>query len=160
MGCEVQFHIKPTRRKTFGEHSGDGFYLRTSAKHYRTHIVFVKKTRAQRLVDTVFFKHKYITQPTVTPADANVNAYNRLRQAILGIQHSKDDAQMDALERIKQTLQPTHNRTGNATDRVHSPRVNSELTQDASRVRFDDRPPSTQESPPRLVVVRLQEQIV
>eukprot|EP00804_Cyclotella_cryptica_P029656 CCRYP_019045-RA/>CCRYP_019045-RA protein AED:0.39 eAED:0.39 QI:0/-1/0/1/-1/1/1/0/453 len=45
MGCEVQFHIKPTRRKTFGEHSGDGFYLRTSVEHYRTHIVFVKKTR-------------------------------------------------------------------------------------------------------------------
>ena len=44
MGCEVQFHIKPSRRKTFGEHSGDGFYLRTSDEHYRTHIVFVKKT--------------------------------------------------------------------------------------------------------------------
>jgi hypothetical protein len=55
MGCEVQFHIKPTRRKTFGEHSGDGFYLRTSTEHYRTHVIFVKKTRAQRLADTVFF---------------------------------------------------------------------------------------------------------
>jgi hypothetical protein len=29
MGCAVQFHIKPVRRKTFGEHSEDGFYLKT-----------------------------------------------------------------------------------------------------------------------------------
>jgi hypothetical protein len=25
MGCSVQFHIKPSRQKTFGEHSGDDF---------------------------------------------------------------------------------------------------------------------------------------
>jgi hypothetical protein len=44
MGCAVQFHIKPARRKTFGEHSGDGFYLKTSEEHYRMHVVFCKKT--------------------------------------------------------------------------------------------------------------------
>jgi hypothetical protein len=82
MGCAVQFHIKPRRRKTFGEHSEDGFYLKTSEEHYRTHVIFVKKTRAKRLADTVFFKHKYITQPTITPADAFDNAFNKLRQAI------------------------------------------------------------------------------
>jgi hypothetical protein len=75
MGCAVQFHIKPNRRKTFGEHSSDGWYLRTSPEHYRAHWVFVKATRAKRITDTVFFKHKYITQPTVTKADAIVNAY-------------------------------------------------------------------------------------
>jgi hypothetical protein len=57
MGCAVQFHIKPSRRKMFGEHSEDGFYLKTSEEHYRTHVIFVKKTRAKRLADTVFFKH-------------------------------------------------------------------------------------------------------
>ena len=70
MGCEVQFHIKPARRKSFGEHSEDGFYLRTSEEHYRMHVIFVKKSKAKQLPDTVFFKHHYITQPTVTPADA------------------------------------------------------------------------------------------
>ena len=45
MGCAVQFHIKPNRRKTWGEHSSDGWYLRTSPEHYRCHIVFVKATR-------------------------------------------------------------------------------------------------------------------
>jgi hypothetical protein len=56
MGCAVQFHIKPGRRKTFGENSADGFYLKTSEEHYRTHVVFCKKTRAKRLADTVFFQ--------------------------------------------------------------------------------------------------------
>jgi len=42
----------------FGEHSADGFYLKTSEEHYRTLIVFCKKTRAKQLADTVFFKHK------------------------------------------------------------------------------------------------------
>jgi dTDP-glucose pyrophosphorylase len=99
MGCNVQFHVKPSRRKTFGEHSGDGFYLQTtSSEHYSTHIIFVKKTRAKRLADTVFFKHEYITQPTVMLADAVVQAYHKLVQKIQGMQQSKDDAQMEALE--------------------------------------------------------------
>jgi hypothetical protein len=97
MGCSVQFHIKPSRRKTFGEHSGDGFY-------FRTHAVFCKKTREKRLADTVFFKHKYITQPTVTPVDAIVNAFTKLRDAIQGVQHSKDDAHFEALRCLEQTL--------------------------------------------------------
>ena len=88
MGCNVQFHIKPSRRKTFGEHSGDGFYLQTSPEHYRTHIIFVKKTRAKRLADTVFFKHKYITQLTVTPADAVVQAYHKMMQDASNPRHT------------------------------------------------------------------------
>jgi hypothetical protein len=34
MGCAVQFHVKPSRRKTFGEHSSDRWYLKTSDEHY------------------------------------------------------------------------------------------------------------------------------
>ncbi len=49
--------------------------MKTSEEHYRTHVIFAKKTRAKRLADTVFFKHKYLTQPTITPADAIVNVY-------------------------------------------------------------------------------------
>jgi hypothetical protein len=58
------------------------------------------------LADTVFFKHKYITQPTVTPADDIVNALAKLQDAIQGIQHSKNDAHFEDLRRLEQTLQP------------------------------------------------------
>ncbi len=74
MGCAVQFHIKPSRRKSFGEHSSDGWHLMSSPEHYRSWVVFVKQTRSKRLTDMAFFKHKYITQPTVTPEDVVVNA--------------------------------------------------------------------------------------
>ena len=154
MGCAVQFHIKPGRRKTFGEHSEDGFYLKTSEEHYRTHVIFCKKTRAKRLADTVFFKHKYITQPTVTPADAIVNAYNKLRQAIQGIQHSKDDAHFEALERIENIMQPTSKHAIKPAEHAKLPRVEQvKLTQQIPRVRFDDSPPTDIEPPARLIVV-------
>lgn len=30
MGCAVQFHIKPNRRRTWSEHSMEGWYIKTS----------------------------------------------------------------------------------------------------------------------------------
>jgi hypothetical protein len=71
----------------------------------------------------VFFKHKYITQPTVTPVDAIVNAYNKLRQAIQGIQHSKDDAHFEALERIENIMQPTSKHAIKPAEHAKLPRV-------------------------------------
>ena len=65
---------KPKLCKTWGEHLMDWWYLRTSPKHYRCHVVFVKKTRSIRELDMVYFKHQYITQPTITPEDAIVKA--------------------------------------------------------------------------------------
>ena len=106
------------------------------------------------MADTVFFKHHYIMQPTVTPADAIVNAYHKLRQAIQGIQHSKDDAQMEALERIQTTMQPA------IYEQSKSPRVEAKLTQQVPRVRFDETPPRVHKPSPRLVVAWPQKQIV
>ncbi len=144
MGCSVQFHIKPSRRKTFGEHLGDGFYLKTSKEHYRMHVVFCKKTQAKRLADTVFFKHKYITQPTVTPAVTIVNAVTKLRDTIQEIQHYKDDAHFEALPCLEQTLQPQHKQIIKTGKQVKHPRVEQqiELTQQVPRVRFNNSPPT------------------
>lgn len=57
MGCAVQFHIKPGRQKSFGEHLANGWYLQTSPEHYCCYVVFLKSTRMKRIMDTVFFKH-------------------------------------------------------------------------------------------------------
>ena len=116
--------------------------------------MFVKKTRAKRLSDTVFFKHKYITQPTVTTAaDAMVNAYHKLKQAINGVQHSKDYAQMEALERIKQVFDTANNCQAEVPT-VEQTKQN-ELTQPVPRVTFKD------ESPPsQLVIASSNEPVV
>jgi hypothetical protein len=82
LGCACQFHTKPGKRKTWGEHSSEGWYIGTSPEHYRTHIVLVKATKHLRISDTMYFKHKYITQPTIIPEDRIVNAYQELTRAM------------------------------------------------------------------------------
>ena len=44
-------------------------YLQTSPEHYQCHVIYVKQTKSKRVSDTVFFKKKYITQPTMTQSD-------------------------------------------------------------------------------------------
>ncbi len=41
----------------------------TSPEHYQCHVIYVKQTKRERVSDTVFFKTKYITQPTMTQGD-------------------------------------------------------------------------------------------
>ena len=55
------------------------FYIGTSLEHYRYFNGWHPKTRAVQGSKTgVLFKHKYITAPTVTPADAIVQAAKEL----------------------------------------------------------------------------------
>jgi hypothetical protein len=85
MGCAVQIHESSEKRGTWTENTTDGWYLQTSSEqHYRCYIVQVKKTNSKRISDTVFFKHKYITQPTITPADMLKKATDNLAAALKG----------------------------------------------------------------------------
>jgi hypothetical protein len=61
--------------------------------------------------DTIFFKHKYITQPTVTSADAIVKAYQDLTFALQGIKNHKGNAHMEALARVQDALTPRYEHT-------------------------------------------------
>ena len=71
-------------------------------------MVFVKATRRTRVSGTVYFKHKYLTQPTVTPADAIVQAYRDLIQAINGTANSKNKMHMEAQQRMQDVLAQQH----------------------------------------------------
>ena len=46
--------------------------------------IFAKTTRTERVSDTIFFKHKYITQPPVSPEDTIVAAAQQLTAALKG----------------------------------------------------------------------------
>ena len=144
LGCALQFHNKPGKRKSWGEHSSDGFYVGPALEHYRCHRVWVKATRAIRVTDTVFFKHKYITQPTVTPADAIVKAYQDLLHAIQGISNTKGTAHLEALQRMTTIHSPPHtSKTPTLPTfkqvQVAHPRVEAEAGTNASapRVQFN-----------------------
>jgi hypothetical protein len=81
MGSAVQMHESRDSRGTWAEQSINGWYLGTSQEHYQCHIIHIKKMRRQRISE-VFFKHKYITQPTLTPVDTVVKAIDGLTGAL------------------------------------------------------------------------------
>jgi hypothetical protein len=79
LGCAVQKFESRDRRGTWAEQTTNGWYIGTSNEHYQCHKIYVKKTRSVRISDTVFFKHKYITPPTLTQVDTIVKAIDALK---------------------------------------------------------------------------------
>ena len=77
MRCVVQIHEDADKRGSWSPHTVDGWYLRTSSDHYRSHIIHVKGTKVDRILETVLFKHKYLTNPTVTHTDNVVDTAAR-----------------------------------------------------------------------------------
>jgi hypothetical protein len=78
IGCAVQVHFKPTNRRTWDTHTEAGYNLATSMEHHRCFKIYVTKTRATRVSDTVFFKHQYITNPSVSSESLVVAAAQQL----------------------------------------------------------------------------------
>jgi hypothetical protein len=67
-------------------------------------VVHAKKTRSEQTTDTVWFKHKYITQPSVTPVDQIVKAINDLTCALKGRKNTEGLEQMEALQKLQELL--------------------------------------------------------
>jgi hypothetical protein len=89
MGCAVQLFESRDRCGTWAEHATDGWCIGTSTEHYRCNRIYVKKTKSKRISDTVNFKHKYITQPTLTQADTKVKVIDDLTHALKGRKNTK-----------------------------------------------------------------------
>jgi hypothetical protein len=84
IGCAVQVHVKPKNRWAWDTHTKAGFNLGTSMEHHRCFKIHVTKTRATRVSDTVFFKHQYITNPTVSAESLVVAAAQQLTSTLKG----------------------------------------------------------------------------
>jgi hypothetical protein len=61
----------------------------------------VKQTKSEQVSDTVFFKTKYITQPTMMPADVITKVINNLTQALKGKSNAKGLEQIEALQKLE-----------------------------------------------------------
>lgn len=83
LGCKVLIHETPDNRHTWDAHAMDVWYIGTLMEHYGNHIVWCKDTRAERISDTVWFKHKYLTNPEFTAADAIADAAHKLTKTAL-----------------------------------------------------------------------------
>jgi hypothetical protein len=78
LGCKVEAHITPSVWETWAEHTASGYYIRNAWEHYRCHEVYISDTKHSRICKTVFFKHKYLTMPSITPADALIKVADNL----------------------------------------------------------------------------------
>jgi hypothetical protein len=85
LGCKVEAYLYPGIRESWAPHTASGYYLRNSKEHYQCHQIYTSDTRHTRVCDTVFFKHKYLTMPTITSADAIFKAADNLVDAISGV---------------------------------------------------------------------------
>jgi len=85
LDIETHANVPPGKRKTWATKSTKGFYIGTSMEHYRYYKAYCTETRAVQGSETMFFKHKFITAPTVTPQDAVIQAAKQLTDAPKGI---------------------------------------------------------------------------
>ena len=105
LGCKVQAFNDTKTRKSWEEHSKDGYYIGTSLKHHRTYNIWIKATRASQNTDTAFFQHSYITKPKVTKADIVASAATKLIEVIKGNYAAvHNDTEMEALERLSKVF--------------------------------------------------------
>ncbi len=84
LGCAIQAHIKPEDCRTWDTQSDAGFSIGTSMEHHRCFRVYITRTRATRISDTIFFKHQYIMNPTISPESHVVVAVQQLTITLQG----------------------------------------------------------------------------
>jgi len=84
LDIECHVYIPPGNRKTWAVKSNKSFYIGTSLEYYRYYKAYCSDTRAVQGSETMCFKHKYITAPTVTKEDALIQAAQQLTDALHG----------------------------------------------------------------------------
>ena len=67
IGMESLVHDKPNKIKTFAEHCRKGYVLGTPFEHYCAWHFWMLNTIATRVSTTALHKHKYISNPNITP---------------------------------------------------------------------------------------------
>jgi hypothetical protein len=97
-------HGSTNRQKTWDLHSLSGWYLGTSTEHYPCHIIFCKKTRSERISNTVFFRHRYTTQLTVTPKDQKIKTVGDLSSALRQRVNAQGKEEMAVLKKMNDIL--------------------------------------------------------
>ena len=100
MSCAVQIHEEASQRRTCAPHSINGYCLGTSPDHCRANKIYVKATGTERASETVFFKHKHLTNPTVTRADRVVQAARELHNALSKKKQGIEKATMEGLREL------------------------------------------------------------
>eukprot|EP00804_Cyclotella_cryptica_P002957 CCRYP_013294-RA/>CCRYP_013294-RA protein AED:0.17 eAED:0.16 QI:0/0/0/1/1/1/2/0/794 len=108
LGMEALVHDKPNRCKTYSQHCFKGWVIGTSTEHCRCWKIWTTATCTTCIAATVFFKHKYLTNPSISPTDALIATAANLAHAI---QHNAKAQHVGAkklqdLQRLQQLFTP------------------------------------------------------
>ena len=145
LGCKVEAHVTPSTRETWAAHTASGYYIGNAWEHYRCHEVYVSSTKATRICETVFFRHKYLTMPTITTADALIKAADNLVEVITG-QLPKNNVTADAVEQLMEIFKT---QAKAATCNNHAQRVLRENAQ-VQRVAKEQASTTQQQASPQV----------
>ena len=104
LGCSVEMQESTNRQQTWDPHSLTGWYLGTLTEHCRCHKNFCKKTRSERISDTVVFWHSYLTQPIISPDDHIVKAIGDLSSALRQQINARGKEEMEVLLKMNDIL--------------------------------------------------------
>ncbi|KAL7474976.1 hypothetical protein ACHAW6_000913 [Cyclotella cf. meneghiniana] len=109
LGMEALVHDTPIRCKTYAQHCSKGWVIGTSTKHYTCWKIWSTNTCTTRIAETVFFKHKYLTNPFMSPADALIATAANLAHLIK--QYVKEQhvaaTKLQDLQRLQRILHNT-----------------------------------------------------
>jgi hypothetical protein len=70
-------------------------------EHHQFFTIYIGKTHATRVSNTVFFKHQYITNPQVSPETLVIKAVQKLTSAIKGT-ISRDIETAETLVKVRE----------------------------------------------------------
>jgi len=103
----------------------DDWCISASPKHYHKHKIFINAVCSTCLSDTIFFKHKYITQSTITPADVIVKVFIDLMGTLKGMHDVNKQQQKNAIAKLHDTFKPPMISTFLLVPTAHSPKWDS-----------------------------------
>ena len=81
-GTCIIIHEKPTTRQTWAPYGTDGWYLGPALHHYQCYCIWVLRTHAKRIIDTISFFPKAVPLPELTHKDATSQATHKLTHAL------------------------------------------------------------------------------
>ena len=73
-GTKVVLHVKPSQRLSWDPHGTTVWYLGPALEHYRCYRVFVNKSKAERVTDTIELFPQKVPMPYTTPTDVAIQA--------------------------------------------------------------------------------------
>jgi hypothetical protein len=127
-GMEALVHDKPHKHHTYTKHCCKAFVLGTSTKHYRCWKFWSPITRTTCISGVAFFKHKYLTNLTVTPKDQVIAVAACLKLAFAtNIPQHLHKSSIQALNILQSIFHEATNRY-NDNPTTHQIIINNSLT--------------------------------